>query len=504
MRWLILAATMWLALAPFAARAESDRARAAAAKTDNSQVATRPDPKLFLWGFCQVCSGVWPMSDEEMERTVKDLGINAIRIFVPPAWIGFPQKTWQGPEAIDYTRTPPEKIVWHKPSPQRDSLDEVVAQFRRFGVRPILMPLFITHYTDYLYKDDLTYLNDPKHKPNPIDYTGIKPLEQVIYISRLLARHMHQTFGDDFTIIFDEVRGANKEPYTAHAGEKERWAQVTAAIKQEAPGCEVFSPELCVGMWWFNTARSYDGEVAGRPITYDSQWPRGDRIENYAASFDALAISFFEIGLKEWLQWAPTRTFVQANADVTLHITRDHCRPKRWFWGEAPWGSCGDPLEFQRVWTGVFFGADGCRGLLSWQLKDHEGSGAGAIQKNGKLASTYPLIKQFGRIICEEAGFFATDHPKVNRDGFPVARDDLFTEEDRDIMTRLLDRHLVVFNCGSRWADLVLRHRQGLELRPLVQPGWPHRLKVTYSQDDATLSGLVPWHLYLLRVESQK
>ena len=71
-------------------------------------------------------------------------------------------------------------------------------------------------------------------------------------------------------------------------------------------------------------------------------------------------------------------------------------------------------------------------------------------------------------------------------------------------MTRLLDRHLVVFNCGSRRADLALRHRQGLELRPLVQPGWPHNLKIAYSQDDVTLSGLVPWHLYLLRVESRK
>jgi hypothetical protein len=463
----------------------------------------RPDPKQFLWGFCQVCSGTWPLSDEELARTVKDLGVNAIRLFVPPAWVGFPQKTWQGPESIDYAKTPADKLVWHRPSPEIDSLDEVIEQLRRFGIHPLVMPLFVTPYTDYLYKDDLTFLNDPNNKlgnqPSPVDFTGIKPLAQVLHITRALARHLHEKFGDDFTMIFDEVRGGNPEPSTAHAGEKERWAQVVAAIKEQAPGCEVFSPELCVGMWWWPTALNNGGEVAGKPISYGEQWPRGDRVENYAASFDALAISFFEIGVQEWLKWAPTRTFVQANADVPLHITRDHCQPKRWFWGEAPWGSC-EALELQRTWTGVFFGTDGCRGLLSWQLKDHEGSSAGVIRKDGKLADTYPAVQQFAGVVCEESSFFATYHEKLNADGFPVAKDDQLVEEDRDVMTRLLDRHLVVFNCGSRRADLVLRNRRGSTLQPVVQPGWPHSLKIEYRGDETTLTGLIPSHLYLLRL----
>ncbi|NDK14165.1 MAG: hypothetical protein COY42_27240 [Armatimonadetes bacterium CG_4_10_14_0_8_um_filter_66_14] len=463
----------------------------------------RPAPKQFLWGFCQVCSGTWPLSDEEMARTVKDLGVNAIRLFVPPAWVGFPQKTWQGPESIDYTKTPADELVWDRPSPEIDSLDEVIAQLRRFGIHPLVMPLFVTPYTDYLYKDDLTFLNDPDNKvggqPSPVDFTGIKPLEQVLYLARAVARHLHEKFGDDFTMIFDEVRGGNPEPPAAHVGEQERWAQVVAALKQEAPGCTVFSPELCVGMWWWPTALKNDGEVAGKLLEYNEQWPRGDRIENYAASFDALAISFFEIGVREWLKFAPTRTFVQANADVPLHVTRDHCRPKQWFWGEAPWGSC-EALALQRTWTGVFFGTDNCRGLLSWQLKDHEGSGSGVIQKDGKLADTYPAAQQFARVVCEESRFLATYHGAVNADGFPVARDDQFVEEDRDVMTRLLGQHLVVFNCGSRRTDLLLRNPQGCTLQPVVQPGWPHSLKIEHRGDEAVLSGVIPSHLYLLRL----
>ena len=470
------------------------------ADAPNVKPIVRPAPEQFMWGFCQVCSKEWPLSDAEMTRVVTELGVNAVRIFVTPKWIGIPQRTWQGPESIDYTRTPVEDFVWRRPSPKIDSLDEVIEQFRRCGVHPVLMPLFVTPYADYLYKDDLTFLDDPDNKPDPVDFTGIKPLTQVLHITRALARHMHGAFGDDFTIIFDEVRGGNPEPSTAHAGEKERWAQVVTAIKSEAPGCEVFSPELCVGMWWWPTALKHDGEVAGKPLVYNEQWPRGDRIENYGASFDALAISFFEIGRAEWVKWASTRTFVQANADVPLHITRDSCRPKRWFWGEAPWGFA-KPLDFQRVWTGVFFGTDGCRGILSWQLKDHEGSSAGVLQKDGKLTDTYPLVRSFGQVICEEAGFFSAHHELVNGDGFPVAQDDLLTEDDRDVMTRVLGRHLVVFNCGSRRADLGLRARKGRRLEPVVQPGWPHRLDVSYQTDGVTLAGVIPQHLYIFRLD---
>ncbi|MDH7568577.1 MAG: hypothetical protein QHJ73_03205, partial [Armatimonadota bacterium] len=372
----------------------------------------RPDPQTFLWGFCQVGGAKWPLSDAELERAKRELGVNALRFFVTPAWIGIPQKTWQGPEAVDYTRTPLDRLVWYNPSPQIDSVDEVVDQLRRHDVHPILMPLFITAYSDYLYKDDITFLNEPNRKPAPVDYTGIRPLEQVLHLSRALARHLHQRFGDDFTLIYDEVRGGNREPTEAHAGERERWARVVAAVKQEAPGCRVFSPELCVGMWWWPTALRYEGEVAGKPVVYgfSGEWPRGDRVEHYAASFDALSISFFEIGVEEWLKFAPARAYVQANADVPLHIARENARPKPWFWGECPWGS-GEPLVMERTWSGVFFGADGCRGMLSWQLKDHEGSGSGVFRTDGGLSPTYELLRRYAAVVCAEASFFAAYHP---------------------------------------------------------------------------------------------
>ena len=28
----------------------------------------RPDPARFMWGFCQVCSGDWPLTDDEMKE----------------------------------------------------------------------------------------------------------------------------------------------------------------------------------------------------------------------------------------------------------------------------------------------------------------------------------------------------------------------------------------------------------------------------------------------------
>lgn len=188
--------------------------------------------------------------------------------------------------------------------------------------------------------------------------------------------------------------------------------------------------------------------------------------------------------------------------EVAPHVTRDPCRPKRWFWGEAPWGSCA-PRDFQRTWPAVFFGADNCRGILSWQLEDHEKSGAGVIRADDRPAATYPLLRTFARVVCSESKFFSVFHRDVNADGFPVVQPDLFRETNPEVMTRLLSRHLVAFNCGSRAASLTLRNRAHHTLTPVVQPGWPQTSTASCQGDDVRIQNLVPWQLYVFRVEPE-
>lgn len=122
-------------------------------------------PSSFLWGFCQAYDGkrgeVFPLSRPELEKLRDELGINALRFWVSPAWVGWPQQTFNGPEAIDYTRFGPADYVWRDPAPAIDSLDELLDWLHELGIHPVLMVWPVHEYVQYLARDDLTFLNDP-------------------------------------------------------------------------------------------------------------------------------------------------------------------------------------------------------------------------------------------------------------------------------------------------------------------------------------------------------
>jgi len=457
----------------------------------------------LIWGFCQVCSGQWPLSDEELRTIVADLKINTIRLFVPPQWIGIPQKTWAGPESIDYTKFAPEQLVWRRDTPQIDSLDEVLDQLYRLNIHPVLMVWPVDEYVNYLHKDDLTFLSNPANvylgQPNPLDYTGIRPVEQVKALSVAVARHVHEKYGDDFTIIYTEICGSGKEGTSLRGAEQAKWREVIAAVKAAAPGCQVYSPELCISMWWWPTALKYGGQVVGKEVVYGDDWPRGDRIENYAEAFDALAISYIENDRSEWLKWAPSLPHVRAAADVVTGIVRDHCQPQKWLWAEAPWARHDDLTTFHESWAMLFLGADHCRGMLSWQLKDAEGSPAGALLADGSRAPTYPLLQAFAAVAARNARFLGSYHERLNADGFPVA-DDQFVETDPWVLTRHLERDVVLFNAGPVRTGVTFSHTSNMTLQLVTPEAWPNKVTVTKVGDRVKLEGLLPQRLYLFQV----
>ncbi|NPV49325.1 MAG: hypothetical protein HPY69_20460, partial [Armatimonadetes bacterium] len=195
----------------------------------------------FVWGFCQVGgthrAAEWPLSRDQMLILRDELHVNTIRFFVHPGFVGLPQKTWNGPEAMDYTRFSDADYVWRDPSPAIDSLDEVIDLFRELDIHPVLLVFPVDEYVAYISRDDLTFLNNPE---KGLDYTGIRPVEQVKALTVALARHMHETYGDDFTLVYTEVAGAG-DGAPGRTGDRQCWANIVAAAKAEAPGATICS-----------------------------------------------------------------------------------------------------------------------------------------------------------------------------------------------------------------------------------------------------------------------
>jgi hypothetical protein len=98
--------------------------------------------------------------------------VNAIRIFVHPAFIGLPQLTWNGPESIRYTSFPDSAFVWNRPGGPVDSLDEIIAKLYAYNITPIFQIFPVDEYLQQFNKSDLTFLNKPNNTwgglPNPL------------------------------------------------------------------------------------------------------------------------------------------------------------------------------------------------------------------------------------------------------------------------------------------------------------------------------------------------
>lgn len=468
----------------------------------------------LTWGFCQVggtgANTVWPLSRSEMLALRDELHVNTIRFFVHPAFIGLPQKTWTGPEAIDYTRFSEGDYKWRNPSPAVDSLDEVLELFRELSIHPVLLVFPVNEYIDYLSRPDLQFLSNPA---KGLDYTGIVPAAQVRALTVTLARHVHQAFGDDFTLLYTEIAGGG-DGAPGRGGDARGWREIVAAAKAEAPGAKVCSPELCVSMWWWAAALEARRRTPRGPgplpydFPYTDTWPRGDRLENYREAFDEVAVSYYGLGPDsvEWKDVAADRPALSAATEATLWVTRPHARPKRWLWAEAGWGA---PLKdkprfhLQRDLAALLFGMDHSAGALLWQAKDNEGSTGGVFSPKGEKTPAFALLAGVSEVVRANAAFFAADHERLNSDGFPVASGE-WAEGDPAVLTRLVGRHLLLFSEAPTLATITLAKTGGGSLRELpvghaYSSPWP--LRIAPGADGAvTVSQIRPGLLYLLEV----
>jgi hypothetical protein len=468
----------------------------------------------LTWGFCQVGGtgrgAEWPLSRDQLILLRDELHSNTLRFFVHPGFVGLQQKTWNGPESVNYARAEAGDYLWRDPSPAIDSLDEVVDLLRELRLHPVLLPLPVDEYVAWIGRDDLTFLNDVA---KGLDYTGIRPAEQVQAFTVAIARHLHEVYGDEFTLIFAEVAGQG-EGAPRRLQDRARWAEVCAAVKAVAPGVAVCSPELCVSMWWWGVAQpaSLKPQTAPRflpaEIPYGDRWPRGDRLENYRDTFDLPAISYYGFGPEsvEWQDVASNRPALAAATEAVLWVTRPAMRPKRWLWAEAGWGAPvkeRPPSHLERDLAALLFGMDHCAGALLWQARNHQGSGGGVFTEKGDRDKSYALLKAVADVVLANAAFFAADHERLNADGFPVD-EDLFAEGDPAVLSRFVGRHLLLFSEAAVETSVTFARTGGRRLRE-VEAGhgysrpWP--LTVTANPDGGiTVSHLRPGVLYVLQV----
>jgi len=283
-----------------------------------------------------------------------------------------------------------------------------------------------------------------------------------------------------------------------------------------APEATVYSPELCIGMWWWAAARE-EAVATGRsvppfpPITYTDTWPRGDRLENYAAAFDVLSISYYGAAPDsvEWKDVAADQPPLKAAVDPLLSLARQVARPKSWLWAEAGWGAVHkpeQPYHLDRDLAALLFGMDHCRGALLWQGKDNEGSGAGIFTTEGEPAKGHELVRAVSEVVAANADFLAADHAALNADGFPVA-EDLFREDDPWVLTRLLDHHLVLFSEAPVTTTVTFTATNGAVLREMptghaYSRPWPLRIEAQ-GDGSITVSDIRPRLLYLLATEGR-
>jgi len=456
-------------------------------------------PDQFIFGFNQVGSGtgdtLWPLTDEELRILTEEIGINAIRIFVHPFTLGFPQVTWNGPEAVVYSGF--TDWVWDRPGGIIDSLDEMIAKMLEYDIYPILLPLSVDDYQSFLYKPDLMFLDRPG-----VDYTGINPLVEFQAYSVAVAQHVQERFGVPFGIVFTEVCAQNRDNAAQRGSEKGTWQTVYDAIRAVAPQAELLGPEVCIGMSWWST--STHGICDLDPVFYSNDFPFHDFIENYADVFDVLTISFF--GITQFdinLQWVHCRTTrIRATTGVHLRITRDNALPKKWLFGEVGWGSetiLGGGLdELHFAWASTLFGLDHSRGLLVWQAKGNEGSGAGiwhypSFTNEAALAAW----RVMGPVINQNAEFLGTYHTQLNGDGLTTDDNSVFVENEATVWTRKLPKHVVIYSERSL-TEVTFAQVGDSSLRLLYSGGT--EASVLETEDGLVVSNLTPLRLYILEI----
>ncbi len=469
----------------------------------------------FLFAFDEV-AGVppftqlpaWNVTDQQLQTLRDEIGANGIRIFVHPAFVGVPQKTWNGPEAIRYTAVAPGDYVFDRPgTPAIDSLDEIIARLQRFGIYPVLQMFPVDVYFNNIYKRDLTAFNDPD---GGVDYTGIDPAAEVESFVVTVARHVQQRFGVPFGVNLPELCGSSPDGTLLRDGEQRAWQHVADALKAAAPSAEFFGPEVCMNLVWVPTVSTY-GCGNYSTVYYGTDWPRWDRLESYQQVFDAINVSFYGIFNTYQAYGACTDggTPLRATTDTDLFILRDHVLPKKWLYGEVGWGSgvdhdpalLGDqapPLaadDFHFELASILFGMDHVRGVTIWQVRNNGPTYNGLWDAEGRPFATLADWKILGPILGANRAFFSTYHSIINGDGLPT--DALqFTESDPAVITRKLDRHFVVYSEGPKRVELSNPGSSTLI------PAYGGASPPTISSDGGTVAidGLTPHRVYVFGI----
>jgi hypothetical protein len=461
----------------------------------------------FVFGFDQVAGvppgipgGAWPFTDDELTEIRDAFGMNAIRIFVHPAFVGLPQQTWTGPEPIRYSSFAPSAYVFDRPGGAIDSLDEMIQKLLDFGLFPILQPFVVDEYLNYVYKSDLTFLDDGGADSG---YTGINPKDEVKAFSLAVVSHVQQRFNTPFGVVWAEICGSGAEGTLLRTGEKAAWTEIASAMKASAPSMELFGPEICTSLAWFSTSRA-NGCGTYDPVYYGTDWPRWDRLDNYASVFGELAVSFYGISQSDVTQFCPQSTQLRATTDTDIAIVRDHINGAKWLYSEVGWGAptpdgsvpAASEDDVHLNWASFLMGSDRSRGILIWQAKDAPPTLAGIWASDGAAKPTHDDLQMLAKVVRDNRAFLSVEHSLINGDGLPTDTTD-FSETDPAIMTRKLAAHVVVFSNGPTQVQLSQTGGHGL----VLAYGAGSTPTVSNSTDTVLISGLVPKRLYVFAIQ---
>lgn len=456
--------------------------------------ATRPvpviPPQQFLWGF----NVPYHVTKADMEKLRDTLSINTVRFFVTPSQVGLPQKTYNGPESIDYRRFTDTDYDW-------TWLDSKLSAARETGVMPILLPFPVDEYVSRMYMTNLTSLNN---QSAGIDYTGLIPEEQVKVFSVAIAKHVATHYPDlEFGIVYTELWGRG-DAAAARSGEAAAWKRIVHAIKQSAPRAHVYSPEVLASQHWNSTAREYGCGNYGS-LYYGPGWPLTDTVENYASSFDNLAISFYGITKSDSALFCPKEDRMQPTLDTALAIVRDHAASKPFLWSEVGWGNDDDPAscstdDMNLNWASFLLGGDHMRGVLLWQGRQLTEWKCAALDAEGNFTRSIEALSKIATVIRENYAFFATRHEMRNADGLPI-NDASFSEEDPATFTRRVGNYILMYPTEGSYWSLTFSNTQGRIAKEFLNTSGAPLYIGALDMNRTVVQPLKPNRLYILRVD---
>lgn len=519
---------MLLLMSCLAGLVGSDLRRRSQAGGDRSGI----PPTEFLFGLCQAeGTGTIPptlstLSYPQMVFLKDNVGINSVRIFVHPTLVGLPQKTWQGPEPIRYSMFQPGDYNF-------TALNSLVGSIVRAGLFPILLPLPVDEYTNFLYLPNLTQFDNTTSSP-PRDYSGISAVDEVTAFTTAIANDIQDTFDTPFGVVFTEFCGQAAAGPDQREHERSRWAHVVETVRRTAPSAEIYGPELCLSLSWYDQLNFDREATCNRDFAALAAPTHFDTLENYADVFDSPAYSFYSLAYlgapDNTPQQACNTSEALAIADTVAKIVRPHIGGKRWLWSEHGWGSTHNFFLGKNVstdtanntavdllhqnWATLFLGMDHARGAMLWQAKDscntpQACTGTGILDTSGKPHDTLEAWKAIGAAMHQEWRFMSEYHSSLNAHGLPVAQPDAFVSQDQDgtVVTRLLNHTLAAYvdSAGAEMVTLRLGNLGGRQIHCLLCNQGPGvRGTVALHRDSSTasivVSGLTPRRFYLFSV----